>query len=74
MMNNYALEVLRAGGEAMLKLANKEFANGFVIVARTPEYIVLGDSEKNVSFSRGAKLRVIERFVFDKTRTLERKR
>jgi hypothetical protein len=73
MMNSYALEVLRAGGEAMLKLANKEFANGFEIIARTQEYIVLGDKEKNVSFSRGSKLRVIERFVFDKTRALERK-
>jgi len=74
MLSNYALEVLRAGGEAMLKLANKEFENGFVIVARTPEYIVLGDSEKNVSFSRGSKLRVIERFFFDKFRAIERKR
>jgi hypothetical protein len=74
MLNNYALEVLRAGGEAMLALANKEFKNGFVIVARTPEYIVLGDGEKNVSFSRGSKLRVIERFVFEKSRSIERKR
>jgi hypothetical protein len=74
MLNNYALEVLRAGGEAMLALANKEFKKGFVIVARTPEYIVLGDGEKNVSFSRGSKLRVIERFVFEKSRSIERKR
>lgn len=74
MMNKYAFEVLRVGGEDMLKLANKEFENGFVIVARTRDYIVLGDSQKNVSFSLGNKLRVIERFVFDKSRTLERKR
>jgi hypothetical protein len=73
-MDKYAHEVLRAGGEAMLALANKEFKNGFVIIGRTPEYIILGDSEKNVSFSRGSKLRVIERFVFEKSRSIERKR
>jgi hypothetical protein len=73
MLNKYALEVLRAGSEAMLEMANKEFKNGFMIVARTPEYIVLGDSEKNISYSRGPKLRVIERFVFAKSRSLERK-
>ncbi len=73
-MDRYALEVLRAGGEAMLALANKEFKNGFMIVAQTPEYIALGDSEKNISYSRGPKLRVIERFVFEKSRSIERKR
>jgi hypothetical protein len=73
MLNVYAAEVLSVGGKALLKLADQEFANGFRIIARTPDYIVLGDKEKNVSFSRGSKSKIIERFFFDKARILQRK-
>ena len=72
-MNKYEAEVLHVGGEAMLNLAKKEFPNGFFIVGGDPERMILGDKEKNISFSRG-RLRVIERFVFDKSASLERKR
>jgi len=71
-MNNYALEVLRCFGEMMLKVANKEFENGFVIVARTPEYVVLGDNEKNISFSRST-FKIKERFVFGEIKKMNRK-
>jgi hypothetical protein len=71
-MDNYALEVLRCFGEMMLKVANKEFENGFVIVARTPEYVVLGDKEKNISFSRKS-FKVKERFIFGNLNKVNRK-
>lgn len=71
-MNRYALEVLRIGGEKLMSIVLKEFAKDFFIVARTPEYIVLGDNVKNVSFCR-LKNRVIERHVFDRSRGITRK-
>jgi hypothetical protein len=74
MLNNYAIEVFKVGGEALLALANKEFKKGFFIVARTPEYIVLGDNEKNVKFDLGSKIRISEKYIFDKRQNLERKR
>lgn len=73
MLNNYAAEVLSVGGKPLLKLAEQEFASGFRIIARTPDYIVLGDKEKNVSFSRDSKLKILERVFFDKSRVLQRK-
>lgn len=72
-MNKYALEVLHIGGEKLLSVANKEFVKDFFIVARTPEYIVLGDGKKNVSFCR-FKNRVLERFTTETESKLERKR
>ena len=74
MLNKYEQEVFSCGGQVMLDLAHKEFLKGFEIIARTPEYIVLGDKDKNVKIAREGKIRVLERFVFDKTRNLERKR
>jgi hypothetical protein len=72
-MNNYALEVLHIGGEKLMNVVRKEFAKNFFIVARTPEYIVLSDSTKNVSFCR-FKNRVLERHTFERDNKLERKR
>jgi len=73
MMNKYEAEVLHIGGEVMLNLAKKEFVKGFIIVGGDPDRIILGDKEKNIAFSRG-RVRVIERFVFNKSASLERKR
>jgi hypothetical protein len=71
-MNNYALEVLRIGGDKLMNVVRKEFEKDFFIVARTPEYIVLSNSVKSVSFCR-LKNRVIERHVFDRSRGITRK-
>ncbi len=71
-MNNYALEVLRIGGEKLMNVVRKEFEKDFFIVARTPEYIVLGNGTKNVSFCR-MKNRVLERHVFEGETKLNRK-
>ena len=71
-MNKYALEVLRIGGEKLMSLVRKEFTKDFFIVARTQEYIVLGNETKNVSFCR-LKNRVLERHVFDGSRGITRK-
>jgi hypothetical protein len=73
MTSNHSLEIARAGGEKLLSLVLKEFTSSFFIVARTPDYIVVGDGEKNVSFSR-AKNRVIERVILNKESAIERKR
>lgn len=72
-MNKYALEVLRIGGEKLMNVVNKEFSKDFFIVARTPEYVVLGDGKKNVSFCR-LKNRVLERNIIDRESKLERKK
>ena len=72
-MNKYALEVLRIGGEKLMNVVNKEFSSNFFIVARTQEYIVLGDGKKNVSFCR-EKNRVLQRFTLDGESKIERKR
>lgn len=73
-MNKAILEVSKIGGDSLLKLVRQEFANDdFSIIARTQEYIVLGNNTKNVSFCR-EKNRVLERYVFDKQTKLERKR
>lgn len=73
-MNKAILEVSKIGGDSLLKLVRQEFANDdFSIIARTQEYIVLGNKTKNVSFCR-EKNRVLERYVFDKQTKLERKR
>jgi hypothetical protein len=72
-MNKCALEVIRIGGEKLMSVVNKEFVKDFFIVARTPEYIVLGDGKKNVSFCR-LKNRVLERFSIETESKLERKR
>lgn len=71
-MDRYAIEIFRLGGEKLLATARKEFKT-FFIVARTQEYVVLGDGEKNVSFSR-ENFRVLERHHFGKTRNLQRKK
>jgi hypothetical protein len=71
-MNNYALEVLRIGGEKLMNVVRKEFEKDFFIVARTPEYIVLSNSVKSVSFCR-LKNRVIERHTFQNSRGITRK-
>lgn len=71
-MNNYALEVLRIGGEKLMNVVRKEFNSDFFIIARTPEYIVLGNETKNVSFCR-SRNRVLERYVFDGQSKLNRK-
>jgi hypothetical protein len=72
-MDNYALEVLHIGGETLMSVVRKEFKAAFFIVARTPEYIILGDGKKNVSFCR-SKNKVLDRFVLDRDLKLERKR
>ena len=72
-MNKYEAEIFKADGEAILNLARKEFTKGFVIVARTPEHFVLGDSKKNVCISRGSRIRVTERHAFTKTNSIQRK-
>lgn len=71
-MDKYALEVFNMGGEKLLKLAQSEFES-FVIVGQDQDRVVLGNSEKNVSFCR-IKNKVLERFVFDGNRNLSRKR
>lgn len=72
-MNNHALEVLHIGGEKLMNVVRKEFVKDFFIVARTPEYIVIGDDIKNVKISRSNN-RVQERHVFEHISALERKR
>lgn len=59
-------------GKTLFALATKEFENSFDIIARTQEYIVLGDKDKNVKFCR-EKLKKLEQYVFDKVKTLSRK-
>jgi AICAR transformylase/IMP cyclohydrolase PurH len=71
-MDRFAIEIFRIGGEKLLQAAHKEFKS-FFIVARTQEYVVLGNGEKNVSFSR-KNFRVLERTNFEKTRNLQRKK
>ena len=66
-MDNYALEVLHIGGEKLMNIVRKEFKEDFFIVARTPEYIVLSNNVKSVSFCR-LKKRVIERYMFQTSR------
>lgn len=65
-MNSYAAEILRIGGDALLKVAQKEFPNSFHIIARTVEYVVIGDSNKNVMISRKNN-RVQERYILNKS-------
>ena len=65
-MNNYAAEILRIGGEALLKVAQKEFPESFHIVSRTVEYVVIGDDNKNVMISRKNN-RVQERNILNKS-------
>lgn len=71
-MDRFATEIFRLGGERLLAAAHKEFKS-FFIVARTPEYVVLGDGSKNVSFSR-KNFRILERVNFEKSRNLQRKK
>lgn len=71
-MNNYAAEILRIGGDALLKVAQKEFPESFHIVARTVEYVVIGDDDKNVMISRKNN-RVQERNILNKTSSIGRK-
>ena len=72
-MNKYALEVKHIGGDKMLDLVNKEFTNSFFIIARTQDYIILGDGKKNVSFCR-LKNEVLARTVHEQSFKLGRKR
>jgi hypothetical protein len=72
-MDNYALEILHIGGKELMTVVRKEFEAAFFIVARTPEYVVLGDGKKNVSFCR-SKNKVLDRFSLDRDLKLERKR
>ncbi len=71
-MDKCSLEVLHIGGEAHLELAKKEFKGPFSIIGCTREYLIIGDSEKNISISRKTN-RIIERFIFGKPKKLERK-
>jgi hypothetical protein len=71
-MNKHTLEVIHIGGEKLMSVVRKEFEKDFYIVARTPEYIVLSNSAKSVSFCR-LKNRVIERHTFDSSRGITRK-
>jgi hypothetical protein len=71
-MNKHTLEVIHIGGEKLMSVVRKEFEKDFYIVARTPEYIVLSNSTKSVSFCR-LKNRVIERHTFDNSRGITRK-
>ena len=71
-MNNYAAEILRIGGDALLKVAQKEFPESFHIVARTVEYVVIGDDNKNVMISRKSN-RIQERNILNKTSSIGRK-
>lgn len=70
-MDRFATEIFHIGGNKLLEAAQKEFKS-FFIVARTQEYVVLGNDEKNVSFSRST-FRVLERHVFEKKTALRRK-
>lgn len=72
-MDKYAEEIRHIGGDAMLNVVCKEFENFFHIVARTVDYVVVGDSKKNVKISRKNN-RVQERVVFEHISALERKR
>ncbi len=72
-MDKYAEEIRHIGGDAMLNVARKEFSKSFQIVARTPDYVVIGDDIKNVKISR-TNNRVQERHVFEHISALERKR
>lgn len=71
-MNNYAAEIIRIGGDAMLQIAQKEFPTQFHIIARTAEYVVIGDDNKNVMISRKNN-RVQERNILNKSSSLGRK-
>lgn len=71
-MNNYAAEILRIGGDAMLQTAQKEFPAKFHIVARTAEYVVIGDDNMNVMISRKNN-RVQERNTLNNTSSIGRK-
>lgn len=71
-MNNYAAEILRIGGDAMLQTAQKEFPVKFHIVARTADYVVIGDDNKNVMISRKNN-RVQERNTLNNTSSIGRK-
>ncbi len=53
------------GGTALLDFVKKEIQT-FVIIARDVEMFILGNSEKNVKFSR-EKMKVLDRFVFDQS-------
>ena len=71
-MDNYATEILRIGGDSLLKVAQKEFPDSFHIVARTVEYVVIGDDNKNVMISRKNN-RVQERNILNKSSSIGRK-
>lgn len=71
-MDKYREEVRRVGGEALLKVVDKEFEMPFVIIGRDQDQITLGDKIKNVQFSR-AKNKVIERFFLGGIRNVTRK-
>ena len=72
-MDKYSLEVVRVGGDKLLKNAIAELGEKFVIVARDPDMIVLGNEKMNVCFSRKT-ARVKERFVFEASQDINRKR
>lgn len=71
-MNNYAAEILRIGGDALLKVAQKEFPESFHIVARTMDYVVIGDDNKNVMISRKNN-RIQERNILKNNSSIGRK-
>lgn len=72
-MDKYSLEVISVGGEKLLKNVRAEVGEKFFIVGRDADFIILGNEKMNVSFSRKT-YKVKERFVFEKSQDLNRKR
>jgi predicted esterase YcpF (UPF0227 family) len=72
MLDKYELELIEIGEKKLLDFVKKEFPDKFSIIARTDEMFVLGDSIKNVKFSRD-KFKVLERYVFPESQKLSRK-
>jgi len=70
-MNKYDMEVATIGKD-IFKLANGEFPDGFFIVARNTEMLVLGNSKKNMEFCL-KKRKISDQHFFEKTARISRK-
>lgn len=71
-MNKYAQEVLTLGGKNILAVMQKDFPQGFFIVASDTERFVVGNGEKNLSYSRKTG-KVLETCIFSSKVKLSRK-
>lgn len=72
-LDKHSVEIKHLGGDKLLEAVKKEVGEKFFIVARTQEYVVVGNENKNVSFSRET-FKVNGRCEFEKNRDLVRKR